>query len=273
MTDQVTTEAAPAGTLEGTNAAAATNGSQAAASSDIFASLQDAESRQWVESKGYKDIGTVVSDARYADKLKAELGDLKAKALAPPANDAPKEQWDAFYAKLGRPEKAEAYEFKMPEGLPEGFAYDGESAKAYQGWAHEAGLNPRQAQALHDRFVQHQANAQNAYAQSLVQKGETAQGELVKVWGDKASEGFKQNVQFADRFIRQNGGDALLNEMKANGLLDPDGFVLSPVLAQAMAKAGKALYSEDQFATGGAAPQPKSAAETLYPPGNDPFKR
>ncbi|MGJ4857064.1 hypothetical protein ACN6KF_003048 [Labrys sp. La1] len=271
MTDPANPGAAPAVTPADANASPGNNGSPPGDAPDIFAGLQNAESRQWVESKGYRALDPLVESARHADKVQAEYNEFKAKALAPPANDAPKEQWDAFYAKLGRPEKAEAYEFKMPEGLPEGFAYDGESAKAYQGWAHEAGLNPRQAQALHDRFVQYQAGQQTAYAQSIVQKGETAQGELVKVWGDKASEGYKQNVQFADRFIRHNGGEALLGEMKANGLLDPDGFVLSPVLAQAMAKAGKALYAEDQFATGGAAAQPKSAAETLYPV--DPFKR
>ncbi|WP_448953066.1 hypothetical protein [Labrys neptuniae] len=271
MTDQAMAGAAQAGTSEGAAAAAANNGSQAAATSDIFAGLQNAESRQWVESKGYKALDPLVESARHADKVQSEFNDFKAKALAPPANDAPKEQWDAFYAKMGRPEKAEAYEFSMPQNLPEGFAYDGESAKAYQGWAHEAGLSPRQAQALHDRFVQHQAGQQTAYAQSIVQKGEAAQGELTKVWGDKASDGFKANVQFADRFIANNGGDALMGELKANGLLSPDGYVLSPVLAQAMAKAGKALYAEDQFATGGAAAQPKSAAETLYP--TDPFKR
>lgn len=273
MIDPANPGAAPAGTPDGANAPPANDGSPAGGAPDFLAGLQNAESRQWVESKGIKSLDTLAESARYADGVKKEFDDFKAKALALPANDAPKEQWDAFYAKLGRPEKAEAYEFKMPEGLPEGFAYDGESAKAYQGWAHEAGLNPRQAQALHDRFVQHQVGQQTAYVQAIAKRGEEAQGELVKAWGDKASDSFNQNVRFADRFIRQNGGDALLGEMKANGLLDPDGFVLSPVLAQAMAKAGKALYAEDQFATGGAAAQPKSAAETLYPPDRDPFRR
>ena len=271
MTDQVTTEAAAAGTSEGTSAAAATNGSTAAATSDIFAGLQNAESRQWVESKGYKAWDPVVESARHADKIQSEYNEFKAKALTPPAQDAPKEQWDAFYAKVGRPEKPEAYEFKLPEGLPQDMPYDGEAANRYKTWSHEAGLTPKQAQILHDKFVSDRAGDYTKQIEALVQRSTAATGELVKAWGDKSSDTFKQNIQFADRFINQNGGDALLGELKSNGLLDPDGMILSPVLAKAMAKAGRALYAEDKFVTGGAAAQPKSAAETLYP--TDPFKR
>lgn len=104
-----------------------------------------------------------------------------------------------------------------------------------------------------------------------MQRGEAAQSALVRAWGDTDSAAFRQNVEFADRFIRQNGGEALMGELKSSGLISPDGYVLSPALAQAMARAGKALYAEDQFATGGVAGGSRSAAETLYPV--DPFRR
>lgn len=271
MTDQANPGAAMAGTPDGATVPPANNGSPAGGATDFLAGLQNAESRQWVESKGYRALDPLVESARHADRIQAEYNEFKAKALTPPAADAKPEDWQAFYARLGRPETAEGYEFRLPQGLPEGFAYDGQSASAYRGWAHEAGLTPRQAQSLHDRFVQHQAGQQSAYVQAIVQRGEAAQSALVRAWGDTDSEAFRQNVEFADRFIRQNGGEALMGELKSSGLISPDGYVLSPALAQAMARAGKALYAEDQFATGGVAGGSRSAAETLYPV--DPFRR
>ncbi|WP_448950599.1 hypothetical protein [Labrys neptuniae] len=271
MMDTANPGAAMAGTPADATVPPATNGSPAGGAADFLAGLRNAESRQWVESKGFKALDPLVESARHADRIQSEFNDLKAKALTPPAPDARPEEWQAFYSRLGRPDTAEGYEFRMPQGLPEGFAYDSESAKAYRGWAHEAGLSPRQAQGLHDRFVQYQAGQQGAYVQAIVQRGESAQTELVRAWGDRNSESFRANVQFADRFIHQNGGQALMGELKANGLISPDGYVLSPVLAQAMAKAGRALYAEDQFATGGVAGESRSAAETLYPV--DPFRR
>jgi hypothetical protein len=97
-----------------------------------------------------------------------------------------------------------------------------------------------------------------------------AHAALVKDWGDKTSATYKANVEFADRFIRNNGGEALMSEMKAKGILDAEGIVLAPMLAQAMAKAGKA-YAEDGLATGKQVSGQRTAAETLYP--TDPFKR
>lgn len=267
MTDQATPGAAQAGTPEGANTAGVQPGASPPAVADTFAGLQDAGNREWVANKGYKDLDTLTTSARRAETLDSELSGLKAKSLTPPTADAKPEEWDAFYAKLGRPEKPEAYEFNMPQNLPEGFAYDAESAKAYRGWAHEAGLNPRQAQALHDRFVSHQAQAQTDYVKAIVQKGEAAQTELVKVWGDKDSDGFKASVQYADRFINQNGGDTLLGELKANGLISPDGYILSPVLAQAFAKAGKALYAEGSYVSGGVPTQRQSLEQRLFPNG------
>lgn len=266
MTDQAIAGAADAGTQAGAAGAAATPGSQAASSTDIFASLQNAESRQWVESKGHKTLDPLVESARYADKVQTEFNEFKAKALTPPAPDAKPEELAAFYSKLGRPETADGYEFKLPADMPPDMPYDDGTAKAFKQQSHAAGLAPRQAQQLHDWFV-------TSTAQQITQQAEAAHGELTKAWGDPASETYKANVQLADKFIQNNGGDALLAEMKVKGLLSSTGAVLSPVLAQAMAKIGRTLYAEDGLAAGSQATPRRSVAETLFPPENDVFAR
>lgn len=266
MTDQATTTAAPAGTVDAGSAPAATTVPATVTASDFTSGLQSAEDREWVKTKGYDKIDPLVSDARYADKLKGELSELKSKALTPPKDDATPEEWQAFYAKIGRPEKSEGYEFNVPKEMPAGLLYDGESATAFKSWAHEAGLSPRQAQTLHDRFVTHQSGLFANATDAAVKQADAAAGDLIKVWGEPDSAGFKEKVQHADLFIRNNGGDALLTELKSKGLLAPNGSILSPVLAQAMAKAGKA-YAEDGFVSGGAPTSRQSLEKRLFPNG------
>lgn len=270
MTEQAASAVpAPADNAAVANAAAASNGSEAAAAGAWWSGLQDEGNRKTAETKGWKDPDTAIKS--YTE-LEKRLTEVSSKALTPPAADAKQEEWDAFHARAGRPEKPEAYEFKLPDGLPADLPYDAEFANQYKAWAHQAGLTPRQAQQQHDAFVKFQADAFQKSVEAHGQKMTAATANLGKVWGEPGSEGFKQNVALADRFIRNNGGEALMGELKANGLLAENGAVLSPVLAQAFSKAGKALYSEDQLVTGQSASGSRTdPAKTLYP--HDPFKQ
>ena len=270
MTDQANAVPTQVDNAASADADAANTGTEAAAGGEWWSGLQDEGNRKIVESKGWKDPDTAIKS--YSE-LEKRLTDVSSKALTPPAPDAPQEQWDAFYAKLGRPEKPEAYEFKLPEDLPQDMPYDSEGAKEYQQWAHEAGLTPKQAQILHDRFARRTAGQYQQQAQAFDQRTTSATEALTKAWGgDLSSDSYKQNQQFADRFIANNGGDALMTELKANGTIAENGMILSPLTAMAFAKAGRALYKEDALITGGQSTgQSKSAASILYP--EDPFKK
>lgn len=274
MIDQAIAEAAPAVTSASAVVTGANEGSSAPAANDFLAGLQDAESRQWVESKGYKDINNIVSDARYADKLKAEVGDLKSKSLTPPAQDAKPEEWDAFYAKLGRPEKAEAYEFKMPEGLPENLPYDGELASQFKSWAHQAGLTPKQAQSQHDAFVKFQADqtAKHIEAQAVAEKqqAEAAHVAIAKAWGEKGSNSYQTELQWADRAF-QHGG--IKDALARLGITNAEATIREPEFAVFLAKAGKAMFAEPSFVTGSQVGESQPMAQRFYPPDKDPFRR
>ena len=52
----------------------------------------------------------------------AEAQKLIGSKLSVPKDDAPKEEWDKFYASLGRPEAPDKYDLGVPETLPEGVA-------------------------------------------------------------------------------------------------------------------------------------------------------
>jgi hypothetical protein len=241
MSDTQDAGSADAGNPAEGNVAPANNGSGGATGNDGWTGLlADEGNRKTVEAKGWatKGLDDVVTSYR---ELESKLG----KAIVPPGDDAKPEDLNAFYAKLGRPEKAEAYEFKLPEGLPENFPYDGKAAEKYKVWAHDAGLPPKQAQALHDMYVKDTAAQLQAHQEAYAKSVEAAHNELVKEWGDPKSGTYERNQELANRAIRQLGGTELLGELKAVGAFGPNGEVKSPKLAKALAKVGESLYAED----------------------------
>lgn len=231
------------------------------AAPDAWSGLEQGN-RDIVEKKGWKTPNDGINSYR---ELERHATDLKAKSLVPPGDDAKPEDWTSFYAKLGRPEKPEGYEFKLPEGLPEDFPYDGKSADEFKSWAHGAGLSPKQAQAVHDQYVKHTA-AQLAEAQTQnVKAVEAAHNALVKEWGDPATETYKRSQELANRAIRENGGNDLLIELKGIGALDQAGNVRTPRLAILLAKVGAGLAEAPVIGGGGAAGADRDHASALFP--------
>lgn len=246
----VTTDTAP------TTTDAPVAGTTVAPASDWTTALSE-DTRATVAAKGWKSPEDPIKS--YNELFRA-FSDTKAKSLVPPGDDAKPEDWDAFYAKLGRPEKPDGYDFKLPEGLPETFPYDAKDAAEFKNWAHEEGLTPKQAQRLHDKFVSRQAGTLQAHSEASAKAIEEAHGTLVKEWGDPSSDKYKRNQELANRAIRQQGGSELLKELQSIGALGPNGEVKAPKLAVMLAKTGEALYAEDTSfgGTGGVGPNPFS---------------
>lgn len=198
------------------------------------------EAKKWAGEDGSIDLNKITESYR---NLEAHAS----KALSLPGENATQEDWDKFYSKLGRPEKADGYELRLnTEAVPENFPYDEQSAIEFRSWAHEAGLTPRQAQALHDKFIGHQAARYTEHAASLEKRAGDAHREIVSEWGGADSEGYKQNVELASRAIHQLG---LKDALVEGGILSGDGAILNARAAKAFAKVGKELYGEDHMAT------------------------
>ncbi|KFB11034.1 hypothetical protein [Nitratireductor basaltis] len=197
------------------------------------------EAKKWASEDGAIDLNKIAEGYR-------NLETHASKSLRVPGEDATPEDWNAFYSKLGRPEKPEGYELKLnSETVPEDFPYDEASAVEFRNWAHEAGLTPHQAQKLHDKFVEYQAGQFGSVKEQAVQKEAGAHREIIQQWGDPESQGYKQNLEFATRAISQLG---LKDALVESGVLSQDGALRNAKFASAMAKVGKELYSEDVFA-------------------------
>lgn len=266
MTDSATAVAAPAGTSADATATAATSGSTAATATDLWAGLQNAESRTWVESKGFKALDPLVESARHADKLQSEITDLKGKALTPPDKDAKPEVWNEFWSKIGRPDKPDGYDYPLPEGLPENLPWDGELDTVSKQWFFDEGATAKQAAALRGKLAQYQASQFVKMQEAEAAQVTAADAEIVKEFGAHGTDGHKAFVQHADRAINNLG---IMDELKAGGYLTQKGEVRLPKLAKALALVGRQLYSEDTLVTGSKVAERADPAKTLYP--TDPF--
>lgn len=239
----VTAETSSAG-APATPAAPADNGS-AAGADNPFSGLQDEGARKWVETKGYKSVADVVTAAH---SLEQRLGT----AITIPAADAPKEEWDKFVSKLPEDRRPVAspdkLEFKRPEGLPEDVPYSAELAEASKSWMHEAELTPKQAQAVHDKFVGYMAEQAQAQQAQVAKSVEETHDALVKEWGPQDSEGFKEKLELANRAMKKLG---LVDAYKEKGILLPDGALTNQQIAIAFSAIGEAMFKEDKIGDDG----------------------
>lgn len=216
---------------------AADNGSTATPAPSWLEGLSE-DNRKLAENKGWKspeDIEKVFSS--YSEMEKAQGASLRV-----PKDDAPKEEWDKFYSRLGRPDTADKYEFKRPEGLPEDLPWDSEGEKALKAWAFDAGVPPKQAQTILDGYAKMQADRLQAARNAQVEAVTKAADELTKEWGPADSEGFKQKHQLADRAFKKLG---LLEGFQRSGIILADGSLTDPQIAKAFAAIGETMFADD----------------------------
>lgn len=247
----------PPGTTAQQPAAGTENGEGGA----WWTGLATQENRQFAENKNWKTNDDALTSHR-------ELEALVSKSIRPLGDNPTPDEEAAFYAKLGRPEKPEGYELKLDtKTVPETFPYDENSAREFRNWAHEAGLSPKQAQKLHDKFVSHQAQLfgqateQQAKATREAEEKRTATEEqahrdIVRAWGEPGSETYKAKVSQASQAINELG----LKDMAAErGILSSDGAVLEPKFVFAMQRFAEEVLAEGSTPPPGTTPSAKQA--------------
>lgn len=250
MTDatngSATAEVPDAGAPSATNSAdGGNNGSPAASpnngsAADPFAGLETG-TREWIGTKGYKSVADIAKAAHSAESL---IG----RSVQIPGDDAKPEDLQKFYGKLGRPENAEGYEFKLPEGIPEDLPYDAEFAGSFKPIAHELGLSGKQAAGLHDWFVKTQAEGYGKSREAMAANAVKATETFEAKWGPQDSETFKGKIAVADRALE---GLGIKQAFEATGLLGPGGIVLDPAIGLALAQVGEVMFKEDSLESGG----------------------
>lgn len=128
----------PAGTPPpgGSGGAGAQGGANGASGGSWLDSLSP-EFRENPNIKGYKSVDDLAKSYIHAQ------GMIGADKVIVPGKSSTDQDWEGVFAKLGRPESPDKYEFQLAEG------HKAEDLKDFKEAAHKAGLLPRQVEALY----------------------------------------------------------------------------------------------------------------------------
>lgn len=135
----------------------------------------------------------------------------KDKITIPGEDDA--DGWGNLYGKLGRPEKAEGYEYKAPEGS-EGLKVDDELVSQYQKKFYELGLSKKQGEALFNLYNENVVNKINGLTADAEKRRADTQLLLKKEWG----QAYDQNLNMAKNVIKELGDPDLIPFLEETGL-------------------------------------------------------
>ena len=159
----------------------------------------------------FKDAGSLAKS--YMD-LESEMG----KRISLPGEDAKDEELNAFYAKWGRPEKHDAYEF--PKELPEGLHIDENFGGSVKALAHKLGLNKRQFNQLVTWGVE------QSQGMMLEQQKESELSE--KALKDKWGFRFNDNIEKSDKalafLVGGNAKHPFLDYLEQSGMKNSPQF-------------------------------------------------
>jgi hypothetical protein len=217
---------------------------------------ETADTRDWLPeafraSPVFKDIASVEALAKSYDGAARLVGLDKAQVLRIPAPDDEAGQAEMF-ARLGRPEKPEGYEFpELPGALVEGV-----EPAARQAF-HKLGLTAAQAKGVMELYGGQITAAETTRLARAAEVEAAVVADLRREWGDA----FDDRLHGANRVIAELGGEALDKLVRETRM--PDGTMMGnhPVLIKFLAEIGQKL-GEPGTLKGGSAGQGGAASYT-----------
>lgn len=188
------------------------------------------EFKSWLGNKNFADPQTALMSAWNQEKL---LGaDRAGRTVVLPKDDSDTEGLKAFRAKIGVPDKADAYNLPVPEGLPKEFA------ATAAGWFHKHGVPPAAARAISADWNAHLTQVVEAQQAEALAKSTEELNAVKAEWSDK----FDANAEIARRYMKATG----LNEEQVAAI---EGALGTGVFLKTFHKLGMSL-GEAKFATG-----------------------
>jgi len=226
-----------------------------AANAEWYAALPP-ETLGLLEKKGWNNPNGLPNLIKSYSELEKQFSSSDKVIL--PKDEADTEGWGKFWAKLGRPENADAYRF--PDGV------DAAAVKALAPKLHELGITQKQAAALATLDLQRHATAQESERQRVVADQNAADADLRGEWGAK----YNENVEFARRAMRGLG-------MNLDDFVMLGGAIGSKRALQLLHLAGINTREDNAAAIGDAAAgfgmTPNRAAAELAEKGRDLLER
>lgn len=152
----------------------------------------------------FEDISSLASS--YIE-LEKKLGSMHTL----PGEKATKEELDAFYKKLGKPDAADKYGFKQ----------EWDAEKRFAEAAYEANLSDAQAKSLYTFFHKIGEEQQAQLAKAVKKQAEETDAALKKEFGNKVNEKMEQYTKGLKAF----GSDSIFSQLEQTGLAYHPDFV------------------------------------------------
>src|SRR3990167_9345041 len=191
------------GTGTGTGAGAGGNGGTPPA---WYADYEET-TRGYIENKKWDSPKAAVESYIALDKV---FGAEKAgRTIVPPTTDAKPEEWDAYYAKLGRPEKPELYDIgEKPENWTD-------FTKSMTAAMHKVGVPQTMAKgmvaAYNDFAKQHHEAAETAYKSEHTKQLQ----DLQKAWGKNYDINLEIGTKAIHKFLQGEDAESVATKMEA----------------------------------------------------------
>jgi len=152
------------------------------------------------------------------------------KTVGVPSETSPKEEWESFYNKMGRPESYDKYEFEKIQDAPENFTRPPEKEEVLKKTFHELGLTAQQAKELLKRSDMYEIEAYKEHqkmveAETAKANAEFAQ-QLDSLFGAKKSE----KVELTNQLLQKYTPEGLKGHLTA--IDDKTMLVLASVLTR-----------------------------------------
>jgi hypothetical protein len=149
----------------------------------------------------FKDVNSVFKSY---DSLVTKMGS----SISIPKEDAPKEEWEKFHQKLGRPESADKYEFQVPE-YPNGIKPDENVLKGVKDILYQAGVPAKQAKQIAESYF----NMEKGLVEKAIADNDKAlkeaEASMKKEWGADYDSRLQSVNGFAERFADDNDKEAI----------------------------------------------------------------
>lgn len=156
-------------------------------------------------------------------------------AVRVPKADAPTEEWNKFYNKLGRPESSEGYQLAPPD-LTRGAALDPAVLPKVKSLFHSAGLTTSQAQVL--------LSGWGRIVNEGIEGSHAKQAEALEALQQEWGAAYNNNLTYARSVATQLGGPDVLKAM------DRTGAGNDPAVVKFLMKVGKLFAQDGVISTG-----------------------
>ncbi len=168
-------------------------------------------------------------DANEVGKYIKELQSFAGKKGDIPKSDAPQEEWDAFYKKLGRPEDVDGYDFTIGDEFTkvvgeESVPFFENAVEEFKQEIFKIGATAEQAEDLVDWYLGFVANSIEEDNKAVEENIETMESQLRKEWGD-SYDGMMNGIEV---MLKANGmPEENIEFAKESGLLKDPAFALA----------------------------------------------